>query len=135
MKLKVDYYIVPVSLLIGTIVTIVLAILHLGWYYYLIGLFTSLLTHGMLIKQNYHLQRLALEEKEAVTYNPKKIAYKGYLLRLLVFGAVFFVVIYKLKDDLKGNAWLIITTLCGYLTLKVVLIFGYLLFRKKVDKE
>jgi len=135
MKLKVDYYIVPASLLIGAIVTIILAICHLGWNYYLIGLFTSLLTHGMLIKQNYRLQKLALEDKEAITYNPRKIAFSGYALRLLVFVAVFGVIIYKFKDNLKNNASLIITTLCGYLTLKIVLIFGYLIFRKKVDKE
>lgn len=135
MKLKIDYYIVPVTLVIGAIVTIILAILHLGWNYYLIGLFTSLLTHGMIIKQNYKLSKFAAEDPEKKLYNPKKVVYSGYLIRSLVFIAVFAVIIYTCRIwETKDNIWLVVTALAGFLTLKIALIGGYLIFRKKVDE-
>lgn len=135
MKMKIDYYIVPATLVIGVIVTIILAVCKLGWNYYLIGLFTALLTHGMIIKQNYRLSRLATNDPEQKLFNPKKTIYTGYLIRSVVFIAVFGVIIFNCKIwENKDSIWLVVTALAGYLTLKVVLIGGYLIFRRKVDE-
>lgn len=134
MNLKNNLLVVPITLLIVTIVTIVLAILKLGWYYYLVGALVGLMNHGLLVKQSHRMARLAAYDPKGEIHNPKKTALLGIGLRFIVFIAVFIVLAIKANISInKNNIWLIIIAFLGYLTLKLVLIITLLITRKKVE--
>lgn len=134
MKVKNNLLIVPITIVIVTIITIILGLLKLGWYYYLVGALVGLMNHGLLVKQTYRLARLAAHDPKGEIHNPKKTAILGIGLRFLVFIAVFLVLAYKANISAdKNNIWLIITAFLGYLTLKVVLIITLIINRRKVE--
>ena len=132
MNLKANYLVVPITLLVSIVVTIILAICKLGWVYYLIGTMTALLNHGLLVKQTFRIERYAKLDPEGKTLNPKKTVALWSFLRALVFVGVFVSLAFKADITNDKNAiWLIITAFLGYMTLKVVLIVCFLVFREK----
>ena len=135
MSLKVNYLIVPITILLATIITIILAVCGQGWYYYLIGALVGLMNHGLMVKQAARIERFAKLDPEGKTLKPKRTAILWYFLRVLVFVGVFIVLV--VKADLKNNpqgVWYIITALGGYLTLKAVLIVCLIFCRGKVKE-
>lgn len=134
MNYKNNLLIVPITIIIVAIVTIILAVLKLGWYYYLVGALVGLMNHGMLVKQTARMTRYAQLDPKGETLKPKNVALIGLGLRFLIFIAVFVVLAYKadISTD-KNNIWLIITAFLGYLTLKAVLIIFLIINRKRVE--
>lgn len=135
MSLKVSYLIVPITLLLATVITVILAVCGQGWYYYLIGALVGLMNHGLLVKQTARIERFAKLDPEGKTLKPKRTVALWYGLRVLVFVGVFVALAFKadLKNDSQG-IWYIITALGGYLTLKLVLIICVLACRGKVKE-
>lgn len=135
MNLKVSYLIAPITMIVVTIVTIILAICKQGWDYYLIGALVGLMNHGLLVKQSARIERYAKIDPDGKTLNPKKTTIIWYFLRVLVFVGVFVALAFKanINKDLNG-IWYIITALGGYLTLKVVLIICLIICRGKVKE-
>lgn len=135
MSLKISYLIVPISIVLVAIITIILAICGQGWYYYLLGALAGLLNHGLLVKQTARIERFAKLDPEGKTLNPKKTALLWYFLRVLVFVGVFVALAFKanIAED-KNGIWLIVTALGGYLTIKVVMIICLLISREKVKE-
>ena len=136
MKNKADLLAVPVTLVIVTIITIILAIVKFGWVYFLIGSLVGLMNHGLMLKQSYRIQRYAELDPEGKTLNPKKTALIWYMLRVLVFVAVFVALIYKadIAND-KMGIWYVVLALAGYLLCRIIFIIFLIISRKKVDKE
>lgn len=134
MNVKNNLLVVPITLGIVTIVTIILALLKLGWYYYLVGALVGLMNHGLLVKQSYRMARLAAHDPKGEIHNPKTTALLGIGIRFIVFIAVFIVLAYKANISVdKNNIWLIIIAFLGYLTLKAVLIITLFINRRKVE--
>lgn len=135
MSLRISYLIVPITIVITAVITIVLAVCGQGWYYYLIGALVGLLNHGLMVKQAARIERFANLDPEGKTLKPKRTAALWYFLRVLVFVGVFAVLAFRadLKNDPQG-IWYIITALGGYLTLKVVLIICLIICRGKVKE-
>ena len=136
MTKKANYLVVPVALIIVTIVTIILAIVQFGWYYYLIGALVGLMNHGLLLKQSYRIERYAKLDPEGKTLNPKRTALIWFSLRVLVLAAVFVALIYKASPWTDTNGiWYIILAVIGYTTIKIIFIIFLLISRKKVQEE
>ena len=136
MKTKANYLVVPVALGVVTIVTIILAIVKFGWYYYLIGALVGLMNHGLLLKQSYRIERYAKLDPEGKTLNPKRTALIWFLLRVLVLAAVFAALIYKATPWTDSNGiWYIILAVIGYTTIKVIFIIFLLISKRKVIEE
>ena len=133
---KINLLVVPITLVIVGIVTVILVVLKQNWKYYLIGGLLSLLTHGLMVKQNARMTRLTKLDPEHTTYNPKRSAVLWYFLRFFLVLAIFVVLGYLAKD-LERMQFVIsmILALAGYVTLKIVFIILILIFREKVVKE
>jgi len=138
-NLMINYLIVPITLAVTAIVTVILAICKQGWVYYLIGSMTALLNHGLMVKQSFQLERYAKLDPEGTTLKPKRTVAIWYLLRVLVFVGVFVAIAFKaeLGKDPQG-IWYFITAFGGYMTLKVILISLLLISgifsKRKVDE-
>lgn len=136
MKNKIDLLAVPITILIVTIVTIILAVVKFGWVYFLIGSLVGLMNHGLMLKQSYRIQRYAELDPEGKTLNPKRTALIWYLLRVLVFVGVFIALVFKadIQND-KMGIWYVVLALAGYLLCRIIFIIFLIIGRKKVDKE
>lgn len=132
---KINYLAVPITLGIAILITIILAVCGQNWKFFLIGVMTSCLTHGLMVKQNHRMTRMVQLDPEHKVYKPKKSAILWLLLRMLVtfgvFGALF--AMSGIKED-KMKAFIsIMIALAGYMLLKVVFII--LLVTTKKEKE
>lgn len=135
MNVKINYLVVPITIAIATIITIILAATQQGWYYYLIGVLTALLNHGLRVKQNARLVRFAKLDPTGETLKPKRTAILWYLLRVVVFAGIFIVLIFKAEPWTNPQGiYYIITGLGGYATLTVALIITVLICRGKVKE-
>ena len=134
MELKSKYLVIPITLAIVAIVTIILAIVGIGWYYYLLGALVGVMCHALLIRQNTKLQHYAELDPEGKKLKPKSLAVSGLLSRFGLFIAVFLVLVYKASVQTEHNMIvLVLIAFAGYLTLKAILIITLLLDRKKVE--
>lgn len=136
MENKANLLAVPITLVLVAIGTIILAVLKFGWVYFLIGALVGLMNHGLMLKQSYRITRYAELDPEGKTLNPKKTALIWYLLRVLVFVAVFVALVFKadIAND-KMGIWYVLLALAGYLLTRIVFIIFLIIGRKKVDKE
>lgn len=135
MELKNKYLVVPITILIVGIVTIILAIVGIGWYYYLLGALVGIMCHALLIRQSAKIERLTQLDPEGTKINPRSLYIPGLLARFGVFISVFLVLAYKASTQTEHNMiLLILIAFFGYLTLKAVLIVTLLLYRKKVEE-
>ena len=136
MENKAKLLAVPITLLVVITITIILAVLKFGWVYFLIGSLVGLMNHGLMLKQSYRITRYAELDPEGKTLNPKKTALIWYLLRVLVFVAVFVALVFKadVAND-KMGIWYVVLALAGYLLCRIIFIIFLIIGRKKVDKE
>lgn len=134
-KVVLNILVVPTCWVVGGITALILGLCKLDWMSYLIGLFTGLLSFGMMVKSSRRMARLAELEPGVGMAKAKSSSWKGASLRLLVVGAVFAALFFKEKfgNPDANPMWVLIYALCGYMTVKVVLIAVYLIFRKKVE--
>ena len=56
MKKENNYIVIPITILIVGIITIILALLESGWYYYLLGSLVGIMCHALLIKQSIKIK-------------------------------------------------------------------------------
>ena len=137
---KINVMVVPITLFIVIIVTLLLVFLtpksYELWKFYLIGSLLGLMLHGMMVKENARLKRFNKLDPEHKTFNPRKSAILWFLLRMLAFGAVFFTMGYISKDA-KRIVLLVrlLTALGGYMTLKIVFLTICIIFLKKGEGE
>ena len=136
MENKANLLAVPITLVLVATGTIILAVLKFGWVYFLIGALVGLMNHGLMLKQSYRITRYTELDPEGKTLNPKKTALIWYLLRVLVFVAVFVALVFKadIAND-KMGIWYVVLALAGYLLTRIVFIIFLIIGRKKVDKE
>lgn len=136
MNLKVNVLVVPISLAIVAVISIILGVCQLNWVYFLIGAMVGLMNHGLMVKQNARTYRFAQLDPEHKVFKPKKSAVLWYMLRCLLFLAVFVALAFKSDISNNPNAiWDIIIGLAGYLLTKVVFIICLLTFKDKPKKN
>ncbi len=122
----------PITIGIGTIAVIIFLLTKLPWNYYLIGLFTGLLSNGVFIKFNRIIAANLEKDPECKIYKPTTTMKIGRVIRtalviFVVLGVVF-------KTDLPNNKdgiWDVMFTIFGYLTYRIVFIICILIFKDK----
>ena len=131
-NLKANIYTTPITMGVGMIAVIVFLITKLPWSYYLIGLSTGLLTHGLFIKFNRMIARNLEKDPECKIYNPRNTMLLGMVLRALVVILVIVSVIFK--TDLPNNdkgLWDVLFTVFGYLTYRIVFVICLVIYKDK----
>ena len=131
-KLAINLFVVPGSWLVGGIVALILGLCKLDWMSYLIGLFTGLLNFGLMSKSSRKMARFAELQPDLGMAQAKSTAWKGASLRILVVCIVFAAIYFKEVNEENGM-WALVIALAGYVTVKIVLVAVYLIFRKKVE--
>jgi hypothetical protein len=134
-NLKANLFVTPICIVIGAIVTIVLALLKQGWSYYLVMLAAGLLVHGLFIKSTVKIANGIEADPEGKFFNPKKESTKGYIIRSLIFIVVYAALVYKADIKNTDNGlWNCLYGALGYLTYRLVFIICILIFKtKEVD--
>lgn len=131
-NLKANIFTTPITMGVGLIVIVIFLITKLPWNFYLIGLMTGLLTHGLFIKVNKRVARNLEKDPECKIYNPRSTIALGSILRILVVVMVVIAVVFKV-DLPKNNDRLIdvIFTIFGYLTYRIIFIICLVIFKDK----
>lgn len=133
---KINFLVVPISILVIGIVTMILVFTNQNWKYYLIGGALGLLTHGLMVKQNARMTRMVKLDPEHTTFNPKRSSILWYFLRFGVVAVVLVVLGFLIKDKEQTEKVIsMILALAGYATLKIIFLICILIFREKVIKE
>lgn len=133
---KINFIVVPVTLVIIGIVTLVLVLTKQEWKYYLIGGMLGLMCHGLMVKQNARISRMSKLDPTETVFHPKKSAMLWYALRFALVVTVFVVLGFLApKDPREKFVISMLIALGGYLTLKIVFLIILLCFREKVVKE
>lgn len=130
---KINYLVVPIVLVVATIVAIILGVCGYDWVYYLIGVFTGLLNHGLMLKMSRRIIRMAELYPDSAQAYAKKQAWLGVVIRLVVFTGIFLAIFFKEVYGKPEEIWILVIAFGGYVTIKVVLVTVYLIFRKKVS--
>ena len=136
---KINFIVVPITLLIVGIVTLVLFLVgknEVWWKYYLIGGMLGLMCHGLMVKQNARTIRMTKLDPTGTVFYPKKSAMLWYALRFALVVTVLVVLGFLAPKDLREKFVIsMLSALGGYLTLKVIFLIILLCFREKVVKE
>ena len=91
----------PITIGIGTIAVIIFLLAKLPWNYYLIGLFTGLLSNGVFIKFNRIIAANLEKDPECKIYKPTTTMKIGRVIRTAV--VIFVVLGVVFKTDLPNN--------------------------------
>ena len=129
---KINFFVVPISIVLAGIITVVLVLTHQDWKYYLIGVLLGLMTHGMMVKQNARLVRLNKLDPNHTAFNPRKSAILWFLLRFVLVAGVMVVLGLMARND--ERTVLVIKMLIaagGYVTVKIVFIILLLTIKKR----
>ena len=129
-NLKANIMTSPITMGIGMIAVIVFLITKLPWSYYLIGLVTGLLSHGLLIKMNRRVARNLEKDPECKIYNPTIAIRLGSLLRISLIVLIVLAVIFKVDLPNNKDRFIdVIFTILGYLTYRVIFIICLLIYK------
>lgn len=134
-KLKASILVVPITLVIVIIVTVILLILKKDWtIYWLVGAFTGLLTHSLMVKENARIVRFSQLDPEQTTFNANKSAKLWYAIRFLAFAGIFMVLAFmaKINED-RMNIFKIVIAFGGYLISKITFIVLLLTIKEKKE--
>ena len=133
---KINFLVVPITLAVVGIVTLILFLCKQDWKYYLIGGMLGLMCHGLMVKQNARMTRMTKLDPTHTTFNPKKSTILWYLLRFALVLVVFVVLGFLAKDrERKDFVISMLIALGGYMTLKIIFIIMLMCVREKVVKE
>lgn len=134
---KLSIIVVPACWVVGTIVALILyfalgSSIHKAWTLsYILGLVTALLNFGLTLSSG----RGFMSEVNKSDGAPVRRTVLGYLLRILIAGLIFAFVVHE-EYYTDSPRFLVIPTLIGYLTEKVIFIIGSLILnynKRKVN--
>ncbi len=129
---KINFFVVPISIVLAGIITVVLVLTKQDWKYYLIGVLLGLMTHGMMVKQNARLVRLTKLDPNHTTFNPRKSAILWFLLRfVLVAGVLVILGLLARNDERPVLVIKMLVAAGGYITVKIVFIVLLLTIKKR----
>ena len=131
MEKKSNLFTILLTLLFLIIVSTILGLCKLLWWYYSFGVIIGVLTHLLMLIQNKRFFQIQKNDIEKVVYSPKKDSFLWYGLRILVI-IILLVGIYFLSKWLYPERLLEITlmVLGGYMTVKVIFILMLLIFKE-----
>lgn len=131
-NLKVNRFFYISSILLAVIVTVILVLLKLEWYYFLIGLILGIITHIIMIIQNKLIYNVSQSEIDKATFKPTLSAILWFSIKgILVASITILIVIFgDLYDDSNAIRILFIY-IGGYLLIKVLFITSILLFKER----
>ena len=133
---KINFLVVPITLVVVGIVTVILLVCKQDWKYYLIGGLLGLMCHGLMVKQNARMTRMTKVDPLHTAFNPKKSAILWYALRFSLVIVVFVVLGFLAKDKPRIDFVVsMIVALAGYITSKIIFLIMLICFREKVVKE
>ncbi len=135
-NLKANLWVVPITLLVTIIVSLILGLTGLNWKYYLIGSLLGLMNHSIMVKQNARMVRMVQLDPDHTVFNPKKSALLWYLIRMGLFLGVFVVLVYfsNIKND-HSKIWDIVIALGGYIVMKIIFVLCLVFFKEKKVKD
>ena len=90
---KIRFYYLLIVAIVVSLISLVLGLFNLLWWYFVIGAILSLLLHVMMIIQNDRFFRIQTDKFARELYSPKKDTILWYLLRLVIIAVVFAAVI------------------------------------------
>ena len=129
---KINFFVVPISIVLAGIITLILVLTKQDWKYYLIGVLLGLMTHGMMVKQNARLVRLTKLDPNHTTFNPRKSAILWFLLRfVLVAGVLVILGLLARNDERPVLVIKMLVAAGGYITVKIVFIVLLLTIKKR----
>ena len=131
MEKKSNLFTILLTLLFLIIVSTILGLCKLLWWYYSFGVIIGVLTHLLMLIQNKRFFQIQKNDIEKAVYSPKKDSFLWYGLRILVI-IILLVGIYFLSKWLYPKRLLEITlmVLGGYMTVKVIFILMLLIFKE-----
>jgi hypothetical protein len=120
-----------ISVILLFVVSAILALCRLLWFYYSLGAILSIFTHLLMMIQNRRFFRIQQNDVEKVTYAPKKDSFLWYGLRILVIAS-YLVGLVFLAKALNPNDMLecVLLTLAGFMTVKVVFILILIFYKE-----
>ena len=131
MEKKNKLYFYSIILLFLVIVSTILGIFHLYWWYYPIGVIMGLITHLLMVIQNRSFYRIQKNDIEKALFHPKKSSFLWYGLRILViivgFAGIVLLASFIHRDRLLEVS---LITLGGIITVKVLFIASLLIFKE-----
>ena len=133
--MKANILVVPLTLAIVAIVTVIILIFKKDWtLFWLIGSFVGLLTHSLMVKENARIVRYSKLDPEQTTFNASKSAKLWYAMRFLVFAGIFLVLAFmaKINED-KMNFLKLVIALGGYTVSKIAFIVLLLTIKEKKE--
>ena len=134
---KINYLVVPITLAAVVLITIILAVCKQPWDFFLVGAMTSLLTHGLMVKQNHRATRMVQLDPDHKVFKPKKSAILWCLLRMLVMVGIFVVLGFLANERGESKMDILIpllSALGGFMILKVVFIILLVTTKEKEVK-
>lgn len=131
MTRKNNIFIFSITALFLIIVSTILGLFGLLWWYYPLGVIIGIITHLLMLIQNKRFFSIQENEVEKALFHPKKDAFIWYGLRILVI-IVGLVGIFLLASFMNHNRLLEVSliTLGGILTVKVIFISLLLIFKE-----
>lgn len=120
-----------ISIALLVVVSTVLALCKLLFYYYSLGFILAIITHALMLIQNKRFFRIQNNEFEKSVFSPKKDSFLWYGLRILVI-ALYLVGLVFLARTFNQERMLecVILTLSGFMSVKVIFIL-MLIFDKE----
>ena len=131
MTKKNNIFTFSITALFLIIVSTILGLFGLLWWYYPLGIIIGVITHMLMLIQNKRFFNIQNNEVERAVFHPKKDAFLWYGLRILVIiiGLAF---VFLLASFINKNRLLEVSliTLGGILTVKVIFISLLLIFKE-----
>ena len=120
MRRKIRFYYLLIVGIVISIISLVLGLFNLLWWYFTIGALLALLLHMIMIIQNDRFFKIQTDKFARELYSPKKDTILWYLLRLVIIALVFVLVVLSTNIYYKERLLEVsILFLSAYMLLKV----------------
>ncbi len=86
------YYLLFTGIAIS-VISLVLGLFHLLWWYFTIGAILGVLLHLLMEIQNKRFYRISSDKLQREFFSPKKDTILWYVLRLVIIGVVFVLIV------------------------------------------
>ena len=131
-NLKANRFFYISSFIFAVVVTVILALLKLEWYYFLVGIAVAAITHIIMIIQNKNIYNVSQSELDLATFKPTVSSIIWFIIKGIIIGSVTILIV--LLDDLyvdPNPIRKLFIYIGGYLLIKVLFIISILLFKER----
>ena len=131
-NLKANRFFYISACILAVIVTVILILVDLEWYYVLIGLVIGVITHIIMIIQNKIIYNVSQSELDKATFRPALSSLICFLIKGIIIASatILIVILGDLYDD-PNAIRIVFIYIGGYLLIKVLFIVSILLFKER----